>query len=284
MNEKKLLSFYGLKYNPFLPSIPVEDLWMPPGAELFFSRIENILLNGGFCLICGDTGLGKSKILQLLAARLDQLNDVVVGVMERPQSTMNDFYRELGALFGVNLTPANRYGGFKALRSRWRTHLKSTLFRPVLIIDEAQEVPTKCLNELRLLGSAHFDSECLLTTILSGDHRLPERFMIRELVPLGSRVRTRMMLASYRREELDDFLDHMLDRSAGPQLMSEGLRHTLCDHSAGNLRVLSNMAAELLAAGLQRQLPSLDEKLFIEIFSHKDKPRRQRAVIGGRGK
>jgi hypothetical protein len=58
--------------------------------------------------------------------------------MERPQSGLGDFYREMGMLFGVNLTPANPYGGFKALREKWRTHIKATLFRPVLLIDEAQ--------------------------------------------------------------------------------------------------------------------------------------------------
>ncbi|NTU49044.1 MAG: general secretion pathway protein GspA, partial [Syntrophobacteraceae bacterium] len=41
---------------------------------------------------------------------------------------------------------------------RWLTHIKSTLFRPVLLIDEGQEMVAACLNELRLLTSANFDS------------------------------------------------------------------------------------------------------------------------------
>ena len=71
--------------------------------------------------------------------------------MERPQSSLSDFYREMGTLFGVNLSPSNRYGGFTALRERWKNHIKSTLFRPVLLVDEAQEMLTPCLNEIRLL-------------------------------------------------------------------------------------------------------------------------------------
>ena len=84
MNEKQLLALYGLKYNPFLPNIPVEDLWMPPGVELFISRVENMLPIGGFALLNGEAGRGKSKALHLLAARLELLSDVVVGVMKRP--------------------------------------------------------------------------------------------------------------------------------------------------------------------------------------------------------
>lgn len=207
MTDQQLLALYGLKYNPFLPAIPVEDLWRPPELELFLMRLDVLVRHGGFATIEGEVGQGKSKALHLVAAYLEQIGDVVVGVMERPQSSLSDFYRELGDLFGVNLSPANRYGGFKALRSRWRTHIKGTLFRPILLIDEAQEACATSLNELRLLGSAHFDSECLLTTILCGDTRLADRFRTRDLLPLGSRIRTRLRLNPLTPNELRDLIN-----------------------------------------------------------------------------
>lgn len=276
MNDKKLLALYGLKWNPFLPNIPVEALWPAPGIDTFFFRIENLVMDGGFALICGEAGLGKSKNLQQLAHRLNSLSDVVVGVMERPQSSLNDFYRELGALFEVNLSPANRYGGFKALRERWRTHIKNTLFRPVLLIDEAQEMMTACLNEIRLLGSAHFDSQCLLTTVLCGDMRLPERFRNTALVSLGSRMQIRKALKPYGRGDLLNYLEHALLQAGAPHLMTQTLMETLVDHAAGNLRLLNNMAAELLARGAEKQAKQLDEKLFLEVFSRQPSSRNRR--------
>ncbi|MCA1793738.1 MAG: ATP-binding protein [Desulfobacteraceae bacterium] len=171
MNDKQLLAYYGLKWNPFLPSIPVEALWHPPQMSSFIFRLENMTMNGGFALISGEPGLGKSKTLQIISHQLNKLDEVIVGVMERPQSSVSDFYREMGALFGVNLSPANRYGGFKDLRDRWKNHEKTTLFRPILLIDEAQEMLTGCLNELRLLNSVDFDSQNLLTTVICGDDR-----------------------------------------------------------------------------------------------------------------
>jgi type II secretory pathway predicted ATPase ExeA len=83
MNNKQLLAPYGLKYNPFLPDIPPEALWWPPETDMFCFRLENLVTDGGFALICGEPGLGKSKVLQLLANRLNRLDEVVVGVMER---------------------------------------------------------------------------------------------------------------------------------------------------------------------------------------------------------
>ncbi len=276
MPEQKLLTIFGLKYNPFLQAIPVEDLWLRPGAETFFFRVETLILDGGFALIGGDPGLGKSKLLHLLAGRLEQLCDVVVGVMEHPQSTLSDFYRELGQLFGVDLKPANRYGGFRALRARWRDHIKSTLFRPVLLVDESQEMPTACLNELRMLGSAHFDSECLLTTVLSGDTRLTDRFRSRDLLPIGSRIRTRMMLYPLSHEDLLEFLEHLLEHAGAPHLMTEGLCHTLVEHAVGNPRVLTNMADDMLNAAAQRDQEVLDEALFLEVVAGERPPAKQK--------
>lgn len=274
MNDKQLLALYGLKWNPFLPDIPVEALWPAPGIDSFCFRIETLVMRGGFALICGEPGLGKSKILHLLAHRLNAMGDVVVGVMERPQSSLSDFYREMGTLFEVNLSPANRYGGFKALRERWQNHINSTLLRPVLLIDEAQEMMTASLNEIRLLASAHFDSKCMLTTVLCGDIRLPDRFRSTALVSLGSRMQVRQFLQPYDRHDLLNYLDHTLTQAAAPHLMSQTLKETLVDHAAGNLRLLNTMAAELLTTGAQRQLKQLDEKLFLQTFSRNPSTKR----------
>lgn len=276
MSNKQLLAIYGLKWNPFLPDIPVDALWVSPEIESFFFRVETLVMDGGFAMISGEPGLGKSKSLQLLAHRLSRLSDVTVGVMERPQSSLADFYREMGDLFGVNLTPANRYGGFKALRERWRNHIKNSLFRPVLLIDEAQEMLTLSLNELRLLTSAHFDSQCLLTIVLCGDLRLPERFRASALVSLGTRLRIRLTLQPFDRDTLLAYLEHCLQQAGAPQLMTKTLMETLVDHAAGNPRLLTSMAAELLAAGAQKQLPQLDEKLFFEAFSRQPQSRKPR--------
>lgn len=267
MNNKKLLALYGLKWNPFSPNIPVEACWMPPGIEQFCFRVENLVMDGGFAQICAEPGMGKSKTLQILARRLGALSEVVVGVMERLQSSLGDFYREMGELFGVGLSPANRYGGFKTLREKWRNHIKTTLFRPVLLIDEAQEMLAPCLNEIRLLSSEQFDSRSLLSTVISGDLRLPERFRSPMLVSLGSRIQTRLFIEPYEKKVMMDYLDHTLTQAGALHLMNKELKYTLVEHSAGNLRMLNSMAAELLVNGAQKDLPVLDEKLFIEVFS-----------------
>jgi general secretion pathway protein A len=279
MADPDIRALYGLKYNPFLPALPPEAIWMLPGVENFANRLKAMVAQGGFALITGEPGQGKSKTLQWIAQQLSRMPDVLVGVMQRPQSQLADFYREMGELFAVALTPLNRYGGFKSLRARWKAHCQSTLRRPVLLIDEAQETSAACLTELRLLQSACFDSESLLFTILCGDARLPERFRTPELLPLGSRIRTRLQLNALSPEQLEDYLNFALAQAGHPQLMTPELIRTLAAHALNNLRVLNHMAAELLSAAAQRNLSRLDESLYFELFTQTaPKTRRSKSV------
>ncbi len=143
-------------------------------------------------MIHGDPGTGKSVALRILEDRLTRLPDMTVGVLHHPQSNLGDFYREMGDIFGVVLKPCNRWGGFKALREVWLAHLGKSCRRAILLIDEAQEMSSVVLSELRLMASARFDSQPLLCTVLAGDSRLLDKLRQAELQPLGSRIRTQL--------------------------------------------------------------------------------------------
>jgi len=262
----KLLALYSLKFHPFHADVPTEALYPTPPVDAFLRRVELTLPDGGFAMLTGDPGTGKTIATRLLAERLRALPNVVVGTIEHPQSRTSDFYRELGDLFGIPLTIHNRWAGFKALRTRWSEHIASTLMRPVLIIDEAQEALTTVLSELRILASKDFDSKQLLCVIFSGDARLPERLRTAELLPLGSRIRRRLVLDYASRDELLACLEHVLAVAGNPSLMTTELKVTVAEHAAGNYRVMMNIADELLVAAAERNLPQLDEKLYFDLF------------------
>ena len=278
MNQK-LLALYGLKFNPFTPEVPTEALYVPAKIENFCWRIEQAhLREGGFALIHGDPGSGKSVVMRVLAERLARLADLSVGVIHHPQSNLSDFYRELGDIFGIAMRVSNRWGGFKALRARWVDHVGSASRRPVILVDEAQEMAPLVLSELRLLASARFDSQSLLCVVLAGDARLLDKLRREELIPLGSRIRTRLATEIATRDELLACLDHLCTAAGNASLMTKELRHTLCDHAAGNYRILTAMAADLLMSAAQREITVLDEKLYLQVFSAPETQRPRRTA------
>ena len=267
MNHQ-LEKLFGLKFNPFTADVPLDALYISPRVENFLWRIENALVReGGFAMVHGLAGAGKSVVLRLLEKRLSRLSTAErqIAIINHPQSGVADFYRELGDHFNIALRPANRWVSFKSLRERWLDHLSQSRRRSIVFIDEAQECSPAVLGELRLMASHCFDSQMLLCVILAGDERLPEKLRRDDLVPLGTRIRVRLALEPATPEELRACLDHLLETAGNTALMTEELCKTLCDHSAGNPRALMNTAGELLMMAARQELSQLDEKLYLQL-------------------
>ena len=188
----RISDLFGLTWNPFSADVPVEALWKNARLEDFCWRMEELVRGGGFALITGPPGTGKSVALRLLAHHLQSLPDVTAGALTRPQSAMADFYRELGTLFGLDLRPHNRWAGFKTLRDLWLGHVEATRVRPVLLVDEAQEMPPATLAELRL-ADLEFKQE-RYTEALSGF-----RTWLRYHTSHAEAIHGRMVTPNYRR-------------------------------------------------------------------------------------
>jgi type II secretory pathway predicted ATPase ExeA len=275
--NKKLLSLYDLKFNPFAPDVPPSALWISPAFENFSWRLEQQVGEGGFSLITGESGSGKSSSLRLLSQKLGQLPELSVGVLTRPQASLADFYRELGHLFNVALSPHNRWGSARVLREKWLNHIHTSLTRPLLLIDEAQEMNPKVLAELRLLASAELDARSILAVILAGDGRLLSRLEEPELLPIASRIRWRLPHPQLPPAQLLDYLNHLMKSAGNPKLLPPALATTLSEHALGNLRLLMNLANELLTAACHKELDQIDEKLYFEVFASEPKAKAKRS-------
>lgn len=266
MRYNKQLAPYSLKWNPFATDLPTEALIETEAISRFIWKVENLVLDGGFAMITGEPGTGKSVALRILNEKLKNVRDIKIQRLTRPQSTLADFYRELGEMFDLDLKPNNRWGGYKNLRDRWRQYVETTLLKPVLLIDEAQEMPAVTLSEIRLLSSVEFDSQSVLTVVLCGDRRLPEKFRTPDLVPLGSRIRTRLNTEPASRKELMDYLAESITKAGNHNLLPPELIQTLADHASGNYRILTIMANEILMEAVKQGKNQITEQLFFDVY------------------
>lgn len=99
------------------------------------------------------------------------------------------------------------------------------------------------LSELRLLASTDFDSRVILSVVFTGDARLNDKLRRDTLLPFGSRIRVRLPMDYVGRDVLLACLEHLLNTSGNPRLMSKALKATLCDHAMGNYRALTTRPA-----------------------------------------
>jgi general secretion pathway protein A len=263
----KRLARFGLSFHPFAAAVPPTMCQVTPEMTHVIGRCDHLILHGGFAVIVGEAGTGKSTLLRCLHARLADHTDLVTGILTRPQASVADFYRELGSLFSVSLAPHNRWAGARVLRERWLSHWGASRQRPILIVDEAQEMHLTVLNELRLLCAAELDAVSLLSVILAGDARLSEHLQERELLPLSSRIRIQYRTQAASIMELEQLLDHLLRRAGNAELMTDGLKHSLAEHACGNRRSLMHLADQLLDAALADPgCERIDEAFFTRIM------------------
>jgi general secretion pathway protein A len=222
MNQK-LLALYGLKWNPFTPEVPIEALHVPPKVENFCWRIEQAhLREGGFALIHGDPGPAKASSCACSPSACPDWPTSRSASSIIRRATLSDFYRELGDIFSISIRVSNRWGGFKALRARWLDHLGSASRRPVVLIDEAQEMTPMVLSELRLLGERPVRLPIPAVRGALGDARLLDKLRREELIPLGSRIRTRLATGVATREELLACLEHLLATAGNAEPHDQG--------------------------------------------------------------
>lgn len=266
MTNDILSSHYGLSFHPFSSDIPVEALTTGKQLDAFLFRVTQQLRDGGFVAVTGDPGTGKSVALRIVAARLQALADTKLGIISRPQSNNADFYRELGHLFGISLSPHNRWAGSKALREQWLAHIDKTRTRPVIIIDEAQEMKPPVFAELRLLSSLNLDARALLTVIIAGDERLTARLNTSDMLPIQSRIRTHLQLGYAEPEHLYAVLDKTLEHAGRADLITDDVKRALSTHAHGNLRAMMTMADHLLSHLVQHELERIDEQVFFDVF------------------
>jgi len=264
--DDTLSSQYGLTFHPFCSDIPVEAMTTGKPLDGFLFRVQQQLRDGGFIAVTGEPGTGKSAALRIVAERLSKIDSAKVGILTRPQSNNADFYRELGHLFGVSLSPHNRWAGSKVLREQWLSHIDRSRIRPVLIIDEAQEMKAPAFAELRILASMNLDARSLLTVIIAGDGRLESRLNTADMRPIQSRIRTHLQLGYADPEHLFAVLDRALEHAGRPDLMTDEVKRALSTHAHGNLRAMMTMADHLLSYIVQHDISRIDEQVFFDVF------------------
>lgn len=202
------LKHFQLEEQPFrLTPDPDFVYWSKQHARAKAYMESTIWLADGFVVITGEIGSGKTTLLQSFLGELD--DDVVFAMVSQTQLTPSQFLQAVLTEFG-----------FKPFKQR-KVELLDTLNmflidqyangkKVVLIVDEAQNLSKKVLEEIRLISGIETHKEKVLRIILAGQPELKDTLESPELKQLVQRVRLRFHVGPLDKREMREYIEHRL--------------------------------------------------------------------------
>jgi len=248
--------YYHLSECPFNITPDPRFLYMTgQHREALNHLLYGIRERKGFICVTGEVGTGKTTICRAMLAELKE--NFHTALILNPMLTETQLLRAIIDEFGIETKCRDRFGYIKLLYE-FLLRINSQGRDAVLIIDEAQDMSTNCLEMTRLLSNLETDRQKLLQICLLGQPELRDRLEKPKLRQLAQRITVRYHLQPMSRDETEGYLRHRLavaGRSQGTSaiLFDRGAVKEIFRYSRGTPRLINAIGDKaLLAAYVNR--------------------------------
>ncbi|WP_083651786.1 ExeA family protein [Photobacterium proteolyticum] len=201
--------FFGISESPFSIVPSARFLYLSERhREALTHMLASLSGGGGFGLLTGEVGTGKTTVLRALVARLPQ--ETQVAIILNPALSAHDLLATICDELGVDYPDDASY---KVLTDRIYQHLlanHSEGKQTLLLVDEAQHLMPDVLEQLRLLTNLETDSRKLLKVVLVGQPELQQLLQQERLRQLAQRITSRYHLLPLTAEEVDEYINYRL--------------------------------------------------------------------------
>lgn len=247
--------FFGLKGQPFQLNPDPSFYFESRGHKRAFAYLTYGLYQGeGFIVITGEIGAGKTTLVRCLLEQIDPTRIVAANLVST-QLDAEDLLRAVATGFGIPTkgeTKAQLLAELEAFFVSLVPHGK----RPVLIVDEAQNLTQRAIEELRMLSNFQLGSTSLVQSILVGQPELRELMRGTTMRQLGQRVLASYHLGPMGKDETRHYIEHRMRKvgwKGDPSFADEFLVR-IHDASGGIPRRINTLANRaLLFAYLNEQ-------------------------------
>jgi type II secretory pathway predicted ATPase ExeA len=247
---------------------------------------STIWFTDGFVVITGEIGSGKTTLLETFLRELEK--DVVVAQVAQTQVSPIEFLQAVLVQFG--------FSPFKMRKAELIATLNQFLVeqyaqgrKVMLIVDEAQNLSNRVLEEIRLLSGVETTKEKVLRIILAGQPELNEKLDSPDLVQLVQRIRLRFHLTALTPEETEGYILHRLEVAGahGRQLFAPEALPVIYRYSGGVPRLVNTLCDTALMVafaggqpevGMAELKAAIDELQWVEFAARTN---RMKAGIGG---
>ena len=260
--------FYKLRLNPFEITPDPSFLFLTGRhQEALIALYYGVHRRKGFLALTGDVGTGKTLLVRCLLRMLKDSEIACAYVFNCRLSTL-DFLHYVATEFGLAVSGKTKGEVLQDLRKHLIERHQKNLTN-MIVVDDAQGLSIKLLEEIRLLTNLETEQEKLLQILLVGQPELDEKLDSFELRQLRQRIALRSHLEPLDLEETGGYIRHRLQLAGAPaeacDLFAEETIARIYRHSRGVARLINTVCESALVTAFARQLTSVPPEIIDEV-------------------
>lgn len=261
--------FYGLKEKPFHLTPNPQFLYLSKKHQNALTYLEYGLSEGsGFILLTGDIGAGKTTIIRHILNRIE--DDIDVGVISNTNVDSDELISLVLHEFGVEGSFDNKAKSLDAIFHYLITKYSQGK-RVLLVIDEAQNLSIKSLEEVRMLSNLQTDEHMLLQIMLVGQPDLRKKLQSAELTQLSQRIAVYYHLGALERDELAEYIAFRLEKVGGSLDIFERDTFDLIYQASGGIpRIINLLCDTALVYGYAESLQRINIDIVSQVIRDKE--------------
>lgn len=252
-------AYYQLRDKPFQLNPDPRFFYASRGHKRAFSYLEyGLSLGEGFIIITGDVGAGKTMLVKSLLKKLER-GEYIVANLVSTQLDADDMLRSVAAAFGLNFENLSKTALLQNLQNALREAARQRK-RALLIVDEAQNLSARALEELRMLSNFQDGGASLLQSFLLGQPEFRDTLQSPQLQQLRQRVIASYHLGPMEQDETKNYIVHRL-RTVGWQNLpsiSDAAFTAIYKFSGGVPRRINTLCDRLLLFGFLEERTHFD--------------------------
>jgi general secretion pathway protein A len=266
-------AYYQLKKPINQKSIAIEELFVSKSFQEARARLDYMKDKGGFIMVSGNSGVGKTTLLRSFAESLDSK---FFKIAYAPLATVSviDFYRQLAFLL-AGYTPHKKDLLFRTIQDTIMELALNQKTIPVIIFDDAHFLKNENFFELQLISNFNFDSLSPALFILIAQPHLLERLKRPAFEAFYQRISIKINLQPLSLQETQSYISHLLKNASASQnlqqqqqqknLFSQQAIELIFRRSRGIPRVIASIMEQALIYGAAQNIRTIDENAICDI-------------------
>jgi len=262
------VSFYGFRVKPFQLKPDPNFFYGSKGHKRAMAYLEYGLSQGeGFIVITGEVGAGKTTLVRNLFRKLES-GKILAAQIVNTHLDSDDTLRMVAAAFGLPQENSNKASLLIRLEQFFR-QCDQQGKRALLVVDEAQNLSPRTVEELRMLSNFQTDDKPLLQTFLLGQPEFRKTLLSGDMQQLRQRVTATYHLGPMDLSETRSYIEHRLNTAGwrGDPSFDENAFASIYEYTDGIPRKINALCDRLLLMGCLEQLHGFGSSEVNEVIS-----------------